>query len=497
VKDVNDERVDPPLGDELDLDAWEPQLPSAGFAERVLERIQSADTVSRASERRDGAPSHEAPSAPRAVVKSRRRWAAASAGVAAFALAAAVLLRVGGPPAHGEAIARERTEVAIGSRALAVLEPGANVRWNGDDVTQSRGDVFYRVEPGARFIVHTPAGDVEVKGTCFTVKVRPIGPDGREETDMQKRDVKSGAVGAALSALAFVAVYEGKVAVSHASEHIDLRAGETAQTGPGGVKRTGATGEGEKAFEANVAAADDDPLGKANQNLVRQVGEYRSRLEAITAQKAELEAKLKRSEASLTASQDGAPAVMKHDFDLSQDDWKELAKNGTIKYQMPCVNTKNEPWSPSPEKLNALGLAPQDAATIKDAYAHSSQRVWGTIKPLCAQAVGSADLAERIGPSTCIHLVVDIERDKGKGSVEEAMRQVGEIRAGTRPMPGPNEPSSPVAKLFLATTGASKDFEAELAQSFGPDEAHRIVYSDELCMGSHTYGGGERRPPKK
>ena len=173
----------------LDLSAWEPQLPPSDFAERVLAEVRPA----KEPQKRSG----------------RWRWFA-GAGVAAAA--AAVFVFGASPPSRGDEIARERIEVSIGNRARAVLEPGAHVTWNGDEVTQPNGDVFYRVEPGAKFRVHTPAGDVEVKGTCFTVKV----------ADMQKRDMKSGAIGAALSALAFVAVYEGKVAVSHAGQRADL-----------------------------------------------------------------------------------------------------------------------------------------------------------------------------------------------------------------------------------------------------------------------------------
>jgi ferric-dicitrate binding protein FerR (iron transport regulator) len=479
VKKSTDERSEP-LGHSIDLGAWEPELPPSDFAERVLARVQAEE---------EGARSSEGKEAPRA---RRRRWVGITGGVVALALAAAVLLRITAPPARGGAIAKERIEVAIGARALAVLEPGADVRWSGDVVVQSRGDVFYRVEPGKRFTVHTPAGDVEVMGTCFSVKVRPLDVD-REGSNMVKRDVKAGAVGAALSALAFVAVYEGKVAVSRASSGVELRAGESAQMGPDGMKRLGA--DGEKALETSAAAAanGDDPLGAANKNLVRQVSEYRSRLEAIAAQKSELETKLKRSEERLAASQDGAPVTTKHDFDLSPDDWKDLAKDGTIKYQMPCA--RKQPWVPSPEKLNALGLAPQDGPAITNAYAHSNQRVWSELKPLCAQAVGSAEIADRIGLDTCIHLIFDMESERDSKATKEAQTQVAQIRAGSRPMPGPDEQVNPIMKLFLTTTGESKRFEAELAQTFGPEEAHRIVYSDELCMGSSTWG--QSRAPKK
>lgn len=210
----------------------------------------------------------EAPPIVQQPVRRARRWGIAAGVTGALALAAALAFRVSSvPDAHGEAIARDRLEVSIGTRARAVLEPGAQVKWDGDEVVRAHGDVFYRVEPGARFRVHTPAGDVEVKGTCFAIKIRGEGDA------MDKRDVKSGIIGAALSALAFVAVYEGKVAVSHAGSRVDLGAGESAQAASDGVHASGKLGEGERAFDAKAASAasGDVPLATANDNLVAQV----------------------------------------------------------------------------------------------------------------------------------------------------------------------------------------------------------------------------------
>lgn len=453
--------------DELDLSAWEPQSPPSDFAEKVLARVMPVP-----------APANQA--------RRRSRWR--HVAIAGLAAAAAAVFVIGyRPPSKGDRIAQERVEVSIGSRARAVLEPGAHVTWDGDEVMQPNGDVFYRVEPGAKFRVHTPAGDVEVKGTCFTVRV----------IDMQRRDIKSGAVGAALSALAFVAVYEGKVAVSHAGQRADLAAGESAEVGAGGVSKT-ATSEGQKAFDAKVAAAqaEGDPTAAANENLVAQVSEYKKRLESIAGQKAELEKKLATTEKQLEAAREGGTvAPAKHEFDLGPDEWKELAKNGTIKARTPCQRDKT--WEPSPEKLQQIGLAPHEAPVLKDAYKRSNDRLWATVKPLCAAALGSAEVAEKVGRSTCEHLVLDVENHKDPEAVGEAMRQVGEIRAGMRPMPGANEPMHPVMKMFLAVTAEQKLFENDLAQSLGPEDAHRVTFSDELCMGQSTWGGHGPRDPKK
>jgi hypothetical protein len=434
----------------LDLSAWEPQLPPSDFAARVMAKVHPP--------------------------QKRRRWPFVAA-LASTAIAAAVLIGIAAqPPSKGEAIAKDRTEIPLGHRAIAVLEPGANVRWNADDVVQSQGDVFYRVERGARFTVHTPAGDVEVKGTCFSVKVR----------EMNKRDLKIGVASTALSALAFVAVYEGSVSVSHAGERVELTAGQTAKTTADGVKRT--SGETPADIEAALATADnadDDPQVAANRNLVRQIGEYRHRLDTLSNEKTDLEVKLKKSEDALSASKDGAPVNLKNDFDLGPDEWKELAKTGSIKYQNPCIDTK-EPWKPSKDRLNKLGLAPDDGATLTSAYQRSSDRLWATIKPLCAAAVGSADVATRIGPDTCIRVVLDSEKDRDPAAFAASRRMVGKIRAGEAPMPAPNAELSPTVKLMLAMTGASKALEDDLAQSFGPEEAHRLVFSDQLCMGRHS-----------
>src|SRR5688572_17453869 len=202
---------------------------------------------------------------------------------------------------------------------------------------------------------------------------------------MQTRDVKAGAIGAALSALAFVAVYEGKVAVSHASERAELGAGESAQVGADGVKKSTALGDGQKEFDQKLS--EGEPLGAANENLVSQVSDYKKRLEAIASQKTELEKKLKASEERLAAAQaDGAVPPSKPEFDLGTDEWKELAKDGTMKMQIPCVRPGG--WSPKAEQLQAIGLAPHDGPVLKNAYLHSNQRLWGVVRPLCATALG-------------------------------------------------------------------------------------------------------------
>jgi hypothetical protein len=76
------------------------------------------------------------------------------------------------------------------------------------------------------------------------------------------------------------------------------------------------------------------------------------------------------------------------------------------------------------------------------------------------------------------------------------MRRVSEMRAGLRPTPAFDDPSlGVVERVFLVLTGEQQTFENDLAQSFGPEEAHRIVTSDSLCSWSSTWNGpGPRKP---
>jgi hypothetical protein len=300
-----------------------------------------------------------------------------------------------------------------------------------------------------------------------------------------------------------VAVYEGKVAVSHAGGRVDLAAGESAQTGASGVVKHGSIGEGEKAFDATSALNEPEPLSKANESLVSQISEYRRRLDAITAQKVEIEQTLKNTEQKLALKSEDGGVSSRSSFDLGTEEWKELAKDGTVKYMLPCVRKPD--WTPSADYLNKVALAPHDAPALKEAYAKSNQRVWSVLKPLCAQAIGGAgpanaavlEVAERIGNDSCVHLVLDHTRGEKGEDANEGMRLVAEARAGLRPMPSASQLDNPVAKMFLAITGEMKAFETELAQSLGPEEAHRVAFAEGMCMQRSTFGGPGPREPAK
>lgn len=467
----NDDRMDAPL----DLSAWEAEEPSVDFAERVVRRAREASRGDDAL-----APAATPPCQPR--IAQKRVWPWAAAGLAAVA-AGALVYQSTRAASEGDATAEgERREVHIGDRAVAVLEPGAKVHWKGNVVEQSQGSVFYRVERGDNFRVHTDAGEVQVLGTCFKVDVlRPKG----EDENVSKRDWKMAAAGAASAGLMFVAVYEGKVAVSHAKERVDLTAGQSAITETKGVSRVGPNGERE-----GPTATQDSALDKANQNLVESVREYKKRLETIEEQKKDLEKRLEVAKTKLDAEErKGDAQVKRNEFDLSQDDLRELAKDGTIKFMSPC---SKKDYKPDADTLQRLGLAPQDADVIGAAYKKVRAEAEAQMRPLCQEVLGKSDLTDRIPVEGCMHIVSDMMSEANNQERKAAQQLAADILAGNKPAPGPGDKVPALTRMMLSRSGQAKALERELAKSMGPDEAHRVVFSDELCMGHSTWGGSKK-----
>jgi hypothetical protein len=309
---------------------------------------------------------------------------------------------------------------------------------------------------------------------------------------MNGRDVRSGAIGAVLAATAFVGVYEGKVAVSHAGQSVDLVAGQQAKAGPDGVARVG--GGGEEGAPAGAAAATgsegEKALSEANANLASDVQRYRRRLESLEGEKKQLEKQLDTAQKKLGAageSTDGG-VVWKSQFDLSPQDWKDLAKEGELRTRVPCGGPNGD-FSLSAGSLNKLGLAPQDGALVQQAYQASNTRTWGVIQPLCSQALGGVDVS-KIGQSACLSILQDLTQATGPRAYDADLREVTEIMAGMRPAPAPGAQVDPLVAAELAMASESQNIVSDLAKSLGPDEAKRVVFADQGCWhdSSHDFG---------
>ena len=291
---------------------------------------------------------------------------------------------------------------------------------------------------------------------------------------MNLRDVKAGSVGAALAALVAVALmsgHEGRVA--RAKENVKVDAGETGLADP---------------------ADGVDPAMAANANLAEQVQRYKEKLEAIGAQKVATEKQLAAMERKLATlvGKDGS-AQMRSEYDLSQEDWRKLAAEGTVKIQTPCIDMKTTDMSPS--ALAEVGLPASDAQPIHDALWDVGLRTWSVIRALCAQGLhGNLQLANDLGPEACSGLIEHMGHKDG-GDLEEQTRIAAEIRAGLVPMPPDPASLGPYTQLLLAQLSESQQIEEQLAKSIGPDDAHTFIYGGAGCWEHFSKSAGPRGQP--
>ncbi len=137
------------MNDELereDLEAWDVEPLGADFEDRVMTAL--------------GASAPTRPSAAPGYARARTPWIAALSFAAAAALAVAVALW---PRAHGPAA--DAITILASEPAQLDYSPGSH------HAEQRSGTVTYRVRPGTAFCVHTPAADITVHGTDFTVEM--------------------------------------------------------------------------------------------------------------------------------------------------------------------------------------------------------------------------------------------------------------------------------------------------------------------------------------
>ena len=221
------------------LDRWQVPSPSPDYVDSVLEVVGSSEVVD-AEEASPGHPrkavlgavgrgeAADAEASPGHARSAKRRlrgprrmqagWAVAASVAAVWALSASRLHWPSQGSVHSDSLPRE---LSLGGRGVAVTEGPTSLEWSvgwsgAAVIRQKTGSVFYRVEPGARFEVLTPAGTVRVRGTCFRVEVNPMSI---------KATALSMMGSAAVASAATVMVYEGAVEVDSGAETKAVKAG--------------------------------------------------------------------------------------------------------------------------------------------------------------------------------------------------------------------------------------------------------------------------------
>jgi len=413
------------------LAAWTPLAPPADFVDRVLDA--------------------RAPTAPPA--RSTRRRVVLLGGIAAAgAVAAALALVVSSPhrAARGALVASQRTTTLLGARGTLVAEPASELTWRVEDdgaaeVIQRAGNVFYRVERGGPFVVHTPAGDVRVTGTCFRIEVDPMTPS--------TKLLLAGLAGAAIASTVFITVYEGHVIAETRSARTELAAGSQATL-------SGADGT---TVAGTLATPTDDTHASREQLLVRTRAQE-AQLEQLRARVALLEK---------SAPDPEAPGVV--DVPEPGRTWHDPSPEKLAGWVATCHVRTDEPaldrFSPLTEPDKTLGL---EAGELPDYNATMTgmARQWKDfVRSLYVETTGDTAGADTLS-SDAMRREIEDKTPPGERSL--VLQRVSQERAGLAAPPADLSKASTLERLMRAYFQLGDQAEAALGKRLGPERAHEI-----------------------
>jgi len=215
----------------------------------------------------------------------------------------------------------------------------------------------------------------------------------------------------------------------------------------------------------------------AEQRIASQLAIVNGKLEAVQREKRELEEQLRGMKEEIAQGADSEAATRRDEFDLDREDWKKLAAEGRIKYRIPCIVPTELGYTTSQAQLDHLGLSPDDGKTLDEAHRRSNARIWATVRPWCLKSVKDASVVDRLGAMACIRVIEQDAVANDRMAVWDAHHQVAEVHAGLRPSPAPGQSPSPLFEVYLALTSEGQLFEADLAESVGPEDAKRLARS--------------------
>jgi hypothetical protein len=242
-----------------------------------------------------------------------------------------------------------------------------------------------------------------------------------------------------------------------------MRASEDVGSGPG-ANDSGGNGGDAAAMERSSRAVELKELRAREQASREQLSVQRKRI-------AQLESELEKERPR-------GQERRRNELDLRPEDWRRMAAEGVMKYRVPC-------GVPGDEALDGLGLAPDDRDAVREAFESWAGRLREGLVPLCAAALGDRrDVAEALSTEACRQVVMSTAADRSESQLLSA-HHVAAFMAGDGPRPGAD--SALGERLFLVLAEESKQFENELAGTFGPEEAHRLAFSERLCFRTSTH----------
>jgi hypothetical protein len=420
------------------LDAWSALVPSADFADRVLAA-------------RDDAP------APRRRTRLHAGGIIAGAAAAA-AVVAALALRSPGRAASGNLIATQRTTAQLGDRGVAVAEPTTEVTWRVTDdgaaeITQRTGNVFYRVERGGPFVVHTTAGDIHVTGTCFRIEVLAMTP--------HKKLLFAGLTGAAVASTVLVTVYEGRVIAQTRAARSELSAGSHAALRGDDASIAIGAPPGAPTV-ASRGAPTDDPEATREQLLAR-----------ARAQQVEL-TQLRTRIAELERAAPGARGG-----DVADDDpgrpWHDPSPETLAAWAAKCHVRADNPsldqFTPLRRPDTGRGMEPGEVDAYNEAISEVATQWRDLVRSLYLEITGDAAGADTLSVAAMRREIEDkTPREEGAVILQKLSRE----RAGLASPPADLGKTSTLERLLRAFVKLGDQSEAALARRIGAERAHAI-----------------------
>lgn len=382
-------------------DLWPALEPGRDFSARVVAAMDGVGAVT---------------PAPRA----RRRLAGALAVLVAVGVPF-IVYRVTRPrgssmASFGDVAARERQTVAIGDRAVAVAEPGAELGWTYGSgrvrVDQRRGTVFYRVERKTPFVVRTALGEVRVTGTCFQVEL-----------------------GEALA----VHVFEGSVAVSNERGSLAVTAGELARVESGGAPALASGGDDREALARRERRV---------QQLERSLQEAR------------------RANGEVPA---GTLPEDKY-LNFSADDLKVLAARCEFRY----ARLEHLMGFASPDLGGKFALDDRERAAVAQIMEDQRTHFIEELRSIYVEIVGDPAVAAKLSPTA---LVDEINSKSRPGEDVEARDRLFAEWAGRTQPPANVATRPPVERFWRLVSGASESFVKRVGDVVGPERARQIAKS--------------------
>jgi ferric-dicitrate binding protein FerR (iron transport regulator) len=441
------------------------------FSDEVVAKLSSASARNDKVQNAAGATGQElALSSPRQSFLSGARWSRPVKAIVAAALCIGTFVGVlalwsSGTVGAGTgklAIVDERQSVAIGSRGIGVAEPGTSMEWQVDragaaSVNQSSGNVFYRIEHGGPFVVHTPGGDVRVTGTCFRVEIA---------MKQSSKVLLAGAAGALLAGAVVVTVYEGGVVVAHGQSKTTISAGESATmpiqpsvnhpevAAVNGQSGSGAPRAADVGAKVSTAA---EVAAMTKDQLLAHESQQRDRIGA-------LEDKLTKLESLLARKAGGDDADLGPHTD--PEVLKEWAKECKVRVDYPVIEGLEPPVITAGGRFEEADVAGANIA-MKEVH----QRWLALVRGAYLEITGDQAAAKTLSIEA---MGREIEDKGGKDEMAAIRARIANERAGLAPAPAAGTAMSATERYFRAFAALGDDTEAALAKQLGPERAKSI-----------------------